>query len=89
MTRGVIGVRIGDVPRDDYRVPGLDAPAGVTVSTVAPEGPAADAAGIEPGDVIAAYAGAPVADSVDLQRRVVGTRPGTGVRSASSATARR
>ena len=78
VTRGVIGVQIGDVPRDDYRVLGLDAPGGVIVSTVAPEGPA-DEAGIEPGDVIVAYAGDPVEDSLDLQRRVVGTRPGTDV----------
>ena len=69
---------IGDVPRDDYRVLGLDAPGGIIVSTVAPEGPA-DEAGIEPGDVIVAYAGDPVEDSLDLQRRVVGTRPGTDV----------
>ena len=35
--------------------------------------------GIAPGYVIAPYAGEPVEDSLDLQRRVVGTRPGTGV----------
>ena len=78
VTRGVIGVQIGEVPSDDYQVLGLDALRGVIVSTVAPDGPA-DEAGIEPGDVIAAYAGEPVEDSLDLQRRVVGTRPGTGV----------
>ena len=37
------------------------------------------ASAAEPGDVIVAYAGEPVEDSLDLQRRVVGTRPGTGV----------
>lgn len=78
MTRGVIGVQIGEVPSDDYQVLGLDALRGVIVSTVAPDGPA-DEAGIESGDVIVAYAGEPVEDSLDLQRRVVGTRPGTGV----------
>ena len=57
---------------------GLDALRGVVVTTIAPDGPA-DEAGIEPGDVIAPYAGEPVEDSLDLQRRVVGTRPGTGV----------
>ena len=78
VTRGVIGVQIGEVPSDDYQVLGLDALRGVIVSTVAPHGPA-DEAGIESGDVIVAYAGEPVEDSLDLQRRVVGTRPGTGV----------
>ena len=78
MTRGVIGVQIGEVPSDDYQVLGLDALRGVIVSTVAPDGPA-DEAGIESGDIIVAYAGEPVEDSLDLQRRVVGTRPGTGV----------
>ena len=78
VTRGVIGVQIGEVPSDDYQVLGLDALRGVIVSTVAPDAPA-DEAGIEPGDVIAAYAGEPVEDSLDLQRRMVGTRPGTGV----------
>ena len=78
VTRGVIGVQIGEVPSDDDQVLGLDALRGVIVSTVAPDGPA-DEAGIESGDVIVAYAGEPVEDSLDLQRRVVGTRPGTSV----------
>ncbi len=78
VTRGVIGVQIGDVPRDDYGLLGLDTPRGVVVSTVVPEGPAA-AADMLPGDVIVAYADEPVEDSLDLQRRVVATRPGTRV----------
>ena len=78
VTRGVIGVQIGDVPRDDYEVLGLDEPRGVIVGMVAPDGPA-DEAGMEPGDVIVAYAGEPVEDSQDLQSRVVATRPGTRV----------
>ncbi len=78
VTRGVIGVQIGDVPRDEYQVLGLDEPRGVIVSTVTPDGPA-DEADMEPGDVIVAYAGEPVEDTLDLQRRVVGTRPGTTV----------
>ena len=78
VTRGVIGVQIADVPREGYEVLGLDDPRGVVVSTVAPGGPA-DEADMEPGDVIVAYAGEPVDDSGDLQRRVVATRPGTDV----------
>ena len=78
VTRGVIGVQIGDVPRDDYQLLGLDAPRGGVVSMVVPDGPADDA-DIRPGDVIVAYADEPVEDSLDLQRRVVATRPGTEV----------
>ena len=78
VTRGVMGVQITDVPADAYRVLGLDAPRGVIVSTVAPDGPA-EAAGLEPGDVIVGYAGEPVEDARDLQGRVVTTRPGTQV----------
>ena len=55
VTSGVIGVQMGVVP-SDYQVLGLDALRGVIVSSLAPDGPA-DEAGIEPGDVIAAYAG--------------------------------
>ena len=78
VTRGVLGVRIGDVPADGYELLGLDAPRGVLVSSVVPDGPAA-AAAVEPGDVIVAYAGEAVTGSEDLQRRVVATRPGTRV----------
>lgn len=78
VTRGVMGVQITDVPADAYQVLGLDAPRGVIVSTVAPDGPA-EAAGLAPGDVIVGYAGEPVEDARDLQGRVVTTRPGTRV----------
>ena len=78
VTRGVMGVQITDVPADGYEVLGLDAPRGAIVSTVAPNGPAEEA-GLEPGDVIVGYAGEPVENSLDLQGRVVATRPGTRV----------
>ena len=54
------------------------APQGVIVLTVVPDGPANNA-DIPPGDVIVAYADEPVEDSLDLQRRVVATPPGTSV----------
>ena len=66
------------MPADGYEVLGLDARRGVIVSTVAPNGPPEEA-GLEPGDVIVAYAGEPVENSLDLQGRVVATRPGTRV----------
>ena len=78
VTRGVIGVQVGDVPRDEHQVLGLDTPRGAIVSAVVPAGPA-EAADMQPGDVIVAYAGDPVEGSRDLQSRVVATRPGTVV----------
>ena len=78
VTRGVMGVQISDVPADGYEVLGLDAPRGAIVATVAPDGPAEEA-GLEPGDVIVAYAGEPVESPLDLQGRVSATRPGTRV----------
>ncbi len=78
VTRGVIGVVIMPVPRDDYEQLGLADADGALVQSVNPGGPAADA-GIEPGDVIVAYGGEPVRDTRDVQNRVVATRPGTMV----------
>ena len=78
VTRGVIGVRIGDVPRVGYEVLGLDAPRGAIVSSVEPDGPA-DQAGMQAADVIVEYGGDPVEDTRDLQNRVVATPPGTAV----------
>ena len=79
VTRGVIGIQIRDVPRDEYAVLGLDEPRGVIVSLVSPDGPA-DQADMEAGDVIVEYDGDPVDNTRDLQSRVVATRPGTTVR---------
>ena len=78
VTRGVIGIQIRDVPRDEYEVLGLDEPRGSIVQLVNPDGPA-DQAGLQPGDVIVEYNGDPVDDTRDLQSRVVATRPGTTV----------
>ena len=78
VTRGVIGIQIRDVPRDEYAVLGLDEPRGVIVSLVNPDGPA-DRGGMQPADVVVSYGGEPVEDTRDLQSRVVATRPGTTV----------
>jgi serine protease Do len=78
VTRGVIGIQIRDVPRDEYAVLGLEEPRGVIVSLVSPDGPA-DQADMEAGDVIVEYGGDPVDNTRDLQNRVVATRPGTTV----------
>lgn len=78
VTRGVIGVQIRDVPRDEYEVLGLDEARGVIVSLVNPDGPA-DQAGMAAGDVILEYGGETVENTRDLQSRVVATRPGASV----------
>ena len=78
VTRGVIGVRISNVPRNGYEVLGLDEPRGVIVQAVEPDGPA-DQAGMQAADVIVEFDGEPVDDTRDLQSGVVATRPGTTV----------
>src|SRR5207244_1020487 len=57
---------------------GLKSRNGAIVAQVLP-GAAAAKAGLEPGDVIIEFNGRPVNKSDDLQRAVVGTRPGTSV----------
>ena len=78
VTRGVIGVVIMPVARDDYETLGLADASGALVQSVNPGGPA-DQAGVQPGDVIVAYDGEPVEDTRDVQSRVVATPPGTTV----------
>lgn len=78
VTRGVIGVAIGDVQPEDYEVLGLPEHGGISVGEVSRGGPA-DQAGIEPGDVIVRFDGEPVGETRELQNRVVATAPGTTV----------
>ncbi len=78
VTRGRIGVQIMDVSRESYEDFGLSERMGAVVSSVMPDAPA-DAAGMEPGDVIISYNGERVNDTQDLQGRVVRTQPGTSV----------
>ena len=78
VTRGVIGIGIGDVDSDEYEVLGLSETGGVLVNTVTADGPA-DQAGIRPGDVVVGYSGEAVSRTEELQSRVVATRPGTTV----------
>ena len=78
VTRGVIGIGIDDIPREEYGLLGLDDNGGVLVQRVEPDGPA-DQAGMGPGDIIVAFDGEPVGATRELQNRVVATRPGTTV----------
>jgi serine protease Do len=78
VTRGVIGISVGDVPVDAYQEFGLSERRGALVQTVNPGGPA-DKGGIEPGDVIIEFNGKPIRKRDELVAAVVGTKPGTTV----------
>jgi serine protease Do len=76
ITRGMIGVSVGLIPQEAVDELGLKDRKGALVATVSPGGPAARA-GMEPGDVIVAFNGKPVANRDELVRTVVNTKPGT------------
>src|ERR1044071_4879535 len=78
ITRGRIGVEIGQIPRNAVDEFGLKSREGALVSAVSPGG-AADKAGMEPGDVIISYNGRAVKNSNELVWAVTATRPGTNV----------
>ena len=78
VTRGRIGVTIIDLEEESYRDLGLTERKGAIVSSV-PEGGPADAAGMQPGDVVVRFDGDAIENTRDLQSRVVATRPGTTV----------
>ena len=67
--RGQLGVRIGDVPPANVELLGLESDQGAVVGEVV-EDSAAEAAGIEPGDVIVMLNDEEVVDADDLRNRV-------------------
>jgi serine protease Do len=78
--RGWLGVGIQPFDRDLAAYFGVPDETGVVVSSVSPRSPAAKA-GIEPGDVLTDFDGAPIEaekeeDLGDFQRRVAGIGPG-------------
>ena len=75
VTRGRIGVQIGEVTKDVAESLGLARSAGALVRSVEAAGPA-DKAGVEPGDIITRFDGKPVERSSDLPRFVGNTKPG-------------
>jgi serine protease Do len=76
VTRGRIGVSIGNVTRDLAESLGLPKPEGAAVSTVESDSPAAKA-GLEVGDVIVKLDGRAVEGSADLSRSIRAMKPGS------------
>lgn len=76
VTRGRIGVQIGEVSKDVAQASGLASAAGAMVSRVEPDGPA-EQAGVEPGDIILEFDGKKIEKWSDLPRVVGSTSPGT------------
>ncbi len=76
MTRGRIGVALGEMTKEVAESLGLGKPRGAYVRNVEPGGPAASG-GIEAGDVILSFNGREIAKSTDLPRVVGDTKPGT------------
>ena len=76
MTRGRIGVALGEMTKEIAESLGLGKPRGAYVRNVEPGGPAA-AGGIESGDVILSFNGRDIGKSTDLPRAVGETKPGT------------
>ena len=69
VVRGYLGVGIQDVTQELAKSFGLSRPQGALVSDVA-EGSPAEHAGLQQGDAIVGFEGAPIEDPVALQRRV-------------------
>jgi serine protease Do len=76
VTRGRIGVQIGEVTKDVADSLGLAKAQGALVQRVEQGGPA-DKGGVEPGDIILKFNGTPIERSNDLPRMVGNTKPGT------------
>ncbi len=78
VVRGWLGVVIQDLTPELAAGFGVKEDAGVLVSEVMKDSPAA-AAGLRPGDIIGQFNGAPVKDVTDLQKRVAAVEPGRAV----------
>lgn len=76
VTRGRIGVQIGEVTKEVADAIGLGKTAGASVGMVEAGSPA-EKAGIEPGDVVLKFNGKNIERSSDLPRAVGETKPGT------------
>lgn len=78
VTRGRIGVQIGEVSKDVAEASGLEDQSGAMVSRVESDGPA-DQAGLKAGDIILTFDGRKISKWSDLPRVVGNTKPGQRV----------
>jgi serine protease Do len=78
VVRGYLGIGIQDLNQDLAKSFGIRDAKGALVSDVKDDGPAG-LAGLQQGDVLISYQGAPVEDAVALQRMVTRTTVGTKV----------
>jgi len=76
VTRGRIGVQIGEVTKDVAESLGLARAHGALIQRVEPGGPA-EKGGLEAGDIILKFNGTQIEKSSDLPRLVGATKPGT------------
>ncbi|MGR3909294.1 DegQ family serine endoprotease [Burkholderia sp. SR8] len=76
VSRGRLGVAVQGLNQTLASSFGLQKPDGALVSSVDPNGPAAQA-GLQPGDVILAVNGSPVADSTSLPAQIANLKPGS------------
>ncbi|HYD97648.1 MAG TPA: DegQ family serine endoprotease [Noviherbaspirillum sp.] len=76
VTRGRIGVQIGEVTKDVAESLGLARTQGALIQRVEPGGPA-EKGGLEAGDIILKFNGNNIEKSSDLPRMVGATKPGT------------
>lgn len=76
VTRGRIGVQIGEVTREVAESLGLPRAEGALVQRVEPGAPA-EKGGVEAGDIILAYNGMSIERATDLPRLVGATKPGS------------
>ena len=76
VTRGRIGVQIGEVTKDVAESLGLARAQGALIQRVEPGGPA-EKGGLEAGDIILKFNGVNIEKSSDLPRLVGATKPGT------------
>ena len=76
VTRGRIGVQIGEVTKEVAESLGLGTSLGALVRGIEAGSPA-DKAGLEPGDIIIRFDGKPIDKAADLPRIVGSTKPGT------------
>lgn len=78
VTRGRIGVGIGEVTKDVAEALGLPRAAGALIRSIEADSPAAKA-GLEPGDILTRFDGRAVEKASDLPRIVGNTMPGAKV----------